>query len=215
MNPIVALILPLHESTKLSVDRSLLILVLLNDFQSPCKTGRFIRRSFTTSFQWDGILIRSFHSQIICRIFLNRNCFSTMIMSICFFHRSISILCSRNLRISILNSLKNGSKIPRSRRTFNFWWVNNFWNDQAWVFLRRIFPQKFKESPEVSNQNGILRSLDHNLHARVIFHCSSNSSFFQLIHKPLLFNSNPVPDGMIVDTIITLQKIASITRGSS
>src|SRR4051812_6454563 len=204
MNPIVALILPLHESTKLSIDRSLLILVLLNHFQSPCETRRFIRRSFTTSFQRDGILIRSFHSQIICRIFLNRNCFSNMIFSIFFFHRSISILCSRNLRISILKSLKNGSKIPRSRRTFNFWWVNYFWNDQAWVFFKRIFPQKFKESPEVSEQNRILRSPDHNLPARVSFHCSSNSCFFQLINKPLLLNSNPDSEGMIVDTIITL-----------
>src|SRR3954469_2727272 len=186
MNPIVALNQPLHESTKLSIDRSLLILVLLNDFQSPCKTGRFIRRSFTASVQRDGILICSFHSQIICRIFLNRNSFSNMIFSICFFHRSISILCRRNLRISILKSLKNGSLIPRSRRTFNFWWVDNFWNDQAWVFLKRIFPQKFKESPEVSNQNRILRSPNHNFRARSSFHCSSNFCFFQLIHKPLL-----------------------------
>src|SRR4051812_5875558 len=110
-----------------------------------------------------------------------------MIFYTCFLHRSISIFCSRNFRLSILKCLKNGSKIPGSRRTFNFWWVNNFWNDQAWVFLRRVFPQKVKESLEISKQNRILRSTGHNFPARVSFQCSSKSCFFHLIHKLLFF----------------------------
>src|SRR3954466_16278497 len=114
-----------------------------------------------------------------------------MIFSICFLHRSISILCSRNFRVSILKCLKNGSQVPGSRRTFNFWWVNNFWNDQAWVFLRRVFPQKVKEGLEVSEQNRILRSPNHNLPARMCFQCSSQSCFFQLIHKGLFFQGVP------------------------
>src|SRR4051812_27520401 len=128
-----------------------------------------------------------------------------MIFSIYFLHRSISILCSRNLRISILKCLKNGSKIPRSRRTFNFWWVNNFWNDQAWVFHRRIFPQKVKESPEVSQQNRILRFLDHNFPARVSFHCSSNSCFLQLIHKPFLLKDISPSETSKPEVFITSQ----------
>src|SRR3954465_7760589 len=138
-----------------------------------------------------------------------------MIFCICFLDRSISIICSRNLRISILKCLKNGSYIPRGRRTSNFWWVNNFWNDQAWVFLRRVFPQKVKEGLEIPEQNWILRSPNHNFPARISFQCSSQSCYFQFIHKGLLLSSNTVSERMVVHTINTLQQITRVTRGSS
>src|SRR3954466_3479631 len=138
-----------------------------------------------------------------------------MIFSICFLHRSISILCSRNFRVSILKCLKNGSQVPGSRRTFNFWWVNNFWNDQTWVFLRRVFPQKVKESLEISKKNRIIRNPDHNLPARVSFQCSSQSCLFQFIQEELLLSSSTISERMVVCTIIILQKISRGTRGSS
>src|SRR3954465_11693388 len=110
-----------------------------------------------------------------------------MIFSICFLHRSISIFCSRNFRVSILKCLKNGSQVPGSRGTFNFWWVNNFWNDQAWVFLRRVFPQIVKQGLEVSKQNRVLRNPDNHVSAWICLHSSSQSQLFHLIHKGLLF----------------------------
>src|SRR3954469_25939256 len=116
-----------------------------------------------------------------------------MIFCNCFLHRSNSIICSRN----------------------NFWWVNNFWNDQAWVFLRRVFPQKVKESLEIPEQNWMLRSPNHNLPARISFQCSSQSCYFQFVHKGLLLSSNTVSERMVVYTIIILQKISMGTRGSS